>query len=95
MKPRTKRTNRATPPLRQPLSAREVEICTALAAGRTDSETGFALKLSVASVRTYLQRACRKLGVSRRLDVALKFKCLTCPHFRGHDSKSGWRRLRA
>jgi len=87
--------HRTPPPLRQPLSQREISVCEALAQGRPDSETAYKLKLSVGTVREYLQRACRKLGVARRLDVALKFACLTCPHFRGHDSKSGWRRLRA
>jgi len=51
-------------PLRRPLSKREIEICQALAAGRTDAETAFKLRLSVGTVREYLARACRKLGVS-------------------------------
>ncbi len=95
MKPRTKHPHRTPPPLRQPLSQREISVCEALAQGRTDSEIAYKLKLSVCTVRTFLQRATRKLGVSRRLDVALKFACLTCPHFRGHDAQGGWRKVKA
>ncbi len=54
-----------------PLSAREVEILRWLVAGRTNRQIGAELELGAGTVRNYLGRIFRKLGVSTRTQAAL------------------------
>ena len=53
-------------PPRESLSARETEVLTLVARGRTNAEIGGALYISEATVKTHLLRAFGKLGVSGR-----------------------------
>jgi DNA-binding NarL/FixJ family response regulator len=53
-------------PATEPLSAREVEVLTLVARGRTNAQIGRALYISEATVKTHLLRAFGKLGVSDR-----------------------------
>jgi DNA-binding NarL/FixJ family response regulator len=53
-------------PRPEPLSAREAEVLTQVAHGRTNAEIGRVLHISEATVKTHLTRACTKLGVSSR-----------------------------
>lgn len=48
------------------LSAQEINVLKAAAQGKTNSEIGLALRVSEATVKTYLARAFDKLGVSDR-----------------------------
>jgi DNA-binding CsgD family transcriptional regulator len=52
------------------LSSRELQVAAALAAGRTKREVSEALGLSFATVNTLAVRAYRKLGVTRRAQLA-------------------------
>lgn len=52
------------------LTPREREIAILAARGRTNSQIGRELVLSVRTVETYVLRACRKLGVDRRTGLA-------------------------
>jgi DNA-binding NarL/FixJ family response regulator len=53
-------------PAHESLSARETEVLTQVARGRTNAEIGRALFISEATVKTHLLRAFGKLGVSGR-----------------------------
>jgi LuxR family transcriptional regulator, maltose regulon positive regulatory protein len=52
------------------LTAREVEVLTLLAAGRTNSEIAAGLVLSIHTVERHLQNAYRKIGARNRADAA-------------------------
>ncbi len=54
------------PPLRPRLSDREAEVVRLVATGATNREIADVLDLSDESVKTYLSRACGKLGVRGR-----------------------------
>jgi DNA-binding NarL/FixJ family response regulator len=53
-------------PVADPLSARETEVLTLVARGKTNAEIGRVLFISEATVKTHLLRAFGKLGVSDR-----------------------------
>jgi DNA-binding NarL/FixJ family response regulator len=61
-----KLVNRVRNPVRQSLSAREVEVLALVAKGGTNGEIGRALHISEATVKTHLLRTFNKLGVSDR-----------------------------
>jgi DNA-binding NarL/FixJ family response regulator len=52
-----------------PLTPRERDVLTLVARGLTNRETAEQLELGEESVKTYLERACGKLGVSRRAEA--------------------------
>jgi DNA-binding NarL/FixJ family response regulator len=52
--------------LPEPLSARETEVLALVARGLTNAQIGRRLHISEATVKTFLLRACGKLGVSGR-----------------------------
>jgi DNA-binding CsgD family transcriptional regulator/tetratricopeptide (TPR) repeat protein len=54
----------------RPLTAREVEVARSVAAGRTSREVAEELRCSVRTVDNHLAAIYRKLGVSRRTDLA-------------------------
>ena len=58
--------NRVRKPVRQSLSAREVEVLRFVAKGLTNADIGRALHISEATVKTHLLRAFAKLEVSDR-----------------------------
>lgn len=53
----------------QPLSSRESEILALLGTGRTNREIAAALGIGEESVKTYLERMYKKLGVQRRTEA--------------------------
>jgi DNA-binding NarL/FixJ family response regulator len=57
---------RAAPAQPEPLSARETEVLALVARGLTNAQIGRRLHISEATVKTFLLRACGKLGVSGR-----------------------------
>jgi DNA-binding NarL/FixJ family response regulator len=59
-------------PRPEALSAREAEVLTEVARGRTNAEVGRVLAISEATVKTHLARACTKLGVSSRTAAVTK-----------------------
>jgi DNA-binding NarL/FixJ family response regulator len=60
--------DRATAPV---LSARELQIVAGLARGLTNRAIAEELYLSVHTVRNHIQRICRRLGASTRLEVVV------------------------
>ncbi len=60
--------DRATVPV---LSARELQIVAGLARGLTNRAIAEELYLSVHTVRNHIQRICRRLGASTRLEVVV------------------------
>jgi ATP/maltotriose-dependent transcriptional regulator MalT len=58
--------SRLREPAPEPLSAREVEVLGLAARGATNAEIGRRLFISAATVKTHLERAFGKLGVSSR-----------------------------
>lgn len=65
--PKTKKTARQSA---QPLSAREIEVVKAIAAGRTNQEIGAELFISLSTVKSHLATIQGKLGVRNRVGVA-------------------------
>jgi DNA-binding CsgD family transcriptional regulator len=64
--------DRATlPPAALRLTEREREIAQLVGMGLTNPEIGAVLSLSPLSVKSHLQRIRRRLGVSRRMDIAV------------------------
>ena len=53
------------------LSARELQIVAGLARGLTNRAIAEELYLSVHTVRNHIQRICRRLGASTRLEVVV------------------------
>ena len=67
---------------RQPnfgLSPREREIVSAVVAGYTNGEIAKQLKISENTVKHHLYNICDKLGVSSRLELALKTLATRAP----------------
>jgi DNA-binding NarL/FixJ family response regulator len=62
---------RETPPVLIHLTGREVEILQLLVTGRTNREIGAQLCLRAGTVRNYLGRIFRKLGVTTRTEAAV------------------------
>ena len=55
-----------------PLSAREAEVLRLMALGKTNRQLAADLRLSLSSVKTYVQRVIRKLGVSDRTQASVR-----------------------
>ena len=55
-----------------PLSARETEVLRLMATGKTNRQLAADLRLSLSSVKTYVQRVIRKLGVSDRTQASVR-----------------------
>jgi len=66
---RTRAALAAGPPGLAHLSARERELVTLVAAGRTDAQIAAELYMSVRAVRTHLDRIRDKTGARRRADL--------------------------
>ena len=64
--------NAAGGPAANPLSAREAEVLRLVALGKTNRQLAAELHLSLSSVKTYVQRVIRKLGVSDRTQASVK-----------------------
>lgn len=62
----------AVGPAANPLSARETEVLRLLATGKTNRQLAADLYLSLSSVKTYVQRIIKKLGVSDRTQASVK-----------------------
>jgi ATP/maltotriose-dependent transcriptional regulator MalT len=58
--------DRVRRPVRQTLSAREIQVLRLVAKGLTNADVGRALHISEATVKTHLLRAFAKLDVSDR-----------------------------
>jgi DNA-binding NarL/FixJ family response regulator len=64
-------TNRATaPPPAVPLSRRELEVATAVAQGRTNTEIAAELFISLSTVKSHLASIQGKLDVRNRVEIA-------------------------
>lgn len=59
-------------PAANPLSAREVEVLRLMALGKTNRQLAAELHLSLSSVKTYVQRVIKKLGVSDRTQASVR-----------------------
>lgn len=59
--------------VREPLSKREREVMALVVRGLTNPQIGRELYLSKNTVKVYLRAAFRKLGVSNRVQAAVKF----------------------
>ena len=55
-----------------PLSARETEVLRLMALGKTNRQLAADLRLSLSSVKTYVQRVIKKLGVSDRTQASVR-----------------------
>jgi DNA-binding NarL/FixJ family response regulator len=55
-----------------PLSARETEVLRLMALGKTNRQLAVDLHLSLSSVKTYVQRVIKKLGVSDRTQASVR-----------------------
>jgi DNA-binding NarL/FixJ family response regulator len=55
-----------------PLTPREVEILHLLASGQTNRQIGLQVRLGAGTVRNYLGRIFRKLGVTSRTQAAVR-----------------------
>jgi DNA-binding NarL/FixJ family response regulator len=55
-----------------PLSARETEVLRRMATGKTNRQLAAELHLSLSSVKTYVQRVIKKLGVSDRTQASVR-----------------------
>ena len=60
------------PAAANPLSARETEVLRLMALGKTNRQLAADLRLSLSSVKTYVQRVIRKLGVSDRTQASVR-----------------------
>ena len=59
-------------PVANPLSAREREVLRLMALGKTNRQLAADLHLSLSSVKTYVQRVIKKLGVSDRTQASVR-----------------------
>lgn len=59
------------PELGQPLTYREIQICNLVAKGRLNKEIGFELGLAEGTVKEYMGRIFRKVGVSNRTELGV------------------------
>jgi len=59
-------------PAADPLSARETEVLHLMATGKTNRQMAADLHLSLSSVKTYVQRVIKKLGVSDRTQASVR-----------------------
>ena len=59
-------------PAADPLSSRETEVLRLMAVGKTNRQLAADLHLSLSSVKTYVQRVIRKLGVSDRTQASMR-----------------------
>ena len=64
--------NGAGRPMTDPLSARETEVLRLMAMGKTNRQLAADLRLSLSSVKTYVERVIRKLGVSDRTQASVR-----------------------
>jgi DNA-binding NarL/FixJ family response regulator len=64
--------NGAGRPMTDPLSAREREVLRLMALGKTNRQLAADLRLSLSSVKTYVQRVIKKLGVSDRTQASVR-----------------------
>ena len=55
----------------EPLTAREEEVLTTLARGRSNNEIATELYISVSTVKTHIASLMRKLGARNRVEIAL------------------------
>lgn len=55
-----------------PLTSREKEIATLVAAGKTNVEIGLVLEISMRTVQKHLENMFRKLGVETRMALAMR-----------------------
>jgi len=62
-------TSSSPPPVREQLSARERELVTLVARGRTDAQIAAELYISIRTVRSHLDRIRDKTGCRRRADL--------------------------
>ena len=58
--------------LAEPLTDREIEILRLLALGKTNRQLAQDLRVSLSTVKTYMQRVIGKLGVSDRTQAAVR-----------------------
>ncbi len=59
-------------PLKSTLSAQETEVLRLIALGNTNRQIAQELVVSLSSVKTYVQRIIKKLGVSDRTQAAVR-----------------------
>lgn len=71
--PREKTLTRASPELlRNTLSSQEIEVLRLIALGKTNRQIAQELLVSLSSVKTYVQRIIKKLGVSDRTQACVR-----------------------
>ncbi|MDX2237988.1 MAG: response regulator transcription factor [Hyphomonadaceae bacterium] len=58
------------------LTAREVEVLTLIAAGRSNKEIARALAVSPNTIKTHVARVLEKLGAARRTEAVMKARAL-------------------
>jgi DNA-binding NarL/FixJ family response regulator len=58
--------------LAEPLTNREIEILRLLALGKTNRQLAQELRVSISTVKTYIQRVIGKLGVSGRTQAVVR-----------------------
>lgn len=63
---------RATPPLAEPLSSRELDVLKHLAAGRSNKEIAHELGIAEGTVKNHMSNVLGKLGVLDRTQAALR-----------------------
>jgi DNA-binding NarL/FixJ family response regulator len=68
----TARARPASPPLSEPLSARELDVLRFLASGCSNKEIGTRLNLSEGTVKNHMTQVLGKLGVLDRTQAALR-----------------------
>jgi DNA-binding NarL/FixJ family response regulator len=70
---REKTPTRASPELlRNTLSSQEIEVLRLIASGKTNRQIAQELAISLSSVKTYVQRIIKKLGVSDRTQACVR-----------------------
>lgn len=59
------------------LSPQEIRVVTRVVRGMEDKEIAEEMRIKLTTVRMYFERACAKLGVSRRVQLAVHI-CTAC-----------------
>jgi DNA-binding NarL/FixJ family response regulator len=67
----TERRRETSPVPPRPLSSRERQVVTLIQAGKRNKEIAFELQLTEGTIKEYLNRIFRKLGVKNRTELAI------------------------
>lgn len=88
VRPWTNATPRRPPSLVEPLSSRELEVLSFLAAGCSNEDIAGSLLVSINTVKTHLKNVYGKLGVTSRTQAilrALELELISAPSLRADD----------